>query len=80
MDLPSYLEANWIASTIVKLLWVTSYMAVYGLRPVIMRPKPIGECHCQTCSSAAYAVEPAFCLVSAIQSHWPGAVSEQSTF
>lgn len=43
MDLPTALEANVITSFVAKLLWVFVYIGVYGLRPVIIRPKPIGE-------------------------------------
>lgn len=43
VDLPTMLEANWITSFVAKVLWVFVYIAVYGLRPVIIRPKPIGE-------------------------------------
>ncbi|KAK9914834.1 hypothetical protein WJX75_001152 [Coccomyxa subellipsoidea] len=42
VDLPTALEANIITSTIAKVLWVFVYIGVYGLRPVIIRPKPIG--------------------------------------
>lgn len=43
VDLPTMLEANYITSFVAKVLWVFVYIAVYGLRPVIIRPKPIGE-------------------------------------
>ena len=43
VDLPTMLEANFITSFVAKVLWVFVYIAVYGLRPVIIRPKPIGE-------------------------------------
>ncbi|KAK9818336.1 hypothetical protein WJX72_010818 [[Myrmecia] bisecta] len=42
VDLPSYLEANHITNFAAKLAWVIVYIAVYGLRPVIVRPKPAG--------------------------------------
>jgi hypothetical protein len=42
VDLPTFLEANYITSTLAKVLWVFVYIAVYGLRPIIIRPKPIG--------------------------------------
>jgi sphingolipid delta-4 desaturase len=41
VDLPTYLEKNYIASTLAKTLWVSVYIIVYGLRPVIIRPKPV---------------------------------------
>ena len=43
VDLPTYLEANYICTTVTKTLWVLVYIAVYGLRPVIIRPKRAGE-------------------------------------
>ena len=43
VDLPTYLEANVITTTAVKVAWVFCYILVYGLRPVIVRPKKIGE-------------------------------------
>ena len=43
VDLPTYLEANWITSFVAKAAWVLVYIIVYGLRPVLIRPKPIGE-------------------------------------
>ena len=42
VDLPTYLEANIITTTLAKVLWVFVYIAVYGLRPIIIKPKPIG--------------------------------------
>ena len=43
VDLPTYLEANWITGFVAKAAWVLVYIIVYGLRPVLIRPKPIGE-------------------------------------
>ena len=43
MDLPTYLEANVITTTAIKVAWVFCYILVYGLRPVIVRPKKVGE-------------------------------------
>lgn len=37
------LEANFITSFVAKVCWVFVYIAVYGLRPVIIKPKPVGE-------------------------------------
>lgn len=58
VDLPTNLEANVITNVVAKVCWVLVYIGVYGLRPVIIRPKPIGEpCHffpfvqCSGCSS-----------------------------
>ncbi|CAK0780311.1 hypothetical protein CVIRNUC_005008 [Coccomyxa viridis] len=42
VDLPTYLEANWITGFVAKAAWVLVYIIVYGLRPVLIRPKPIG--------------------------------------
>lgn len=42
LDLPTYLEANWITSTVAKTIWVAFYILVYGVRPVVIRPKPMG--------------------------------------
>ena len=42
MDLPSYLEASYVCTTLTKTLWVFVYIAVYGVRPLIVRPKPQG--------------------------------------
>ena len=42
VDLPTILEANIITTTLAKVLWVFVYIAVYGLRPIIIKPKPIG--------------------------------------
>lgn len=43
MDLPTYLEANYIATFVIKLVWVCCYILVYGIRPVVIRPKKVGE-------------------------------------
>ena len=48
MDLPTYIEASYICTTAVKLMWVCCYILVYGLRPVMIRPKKIGERPCRT--------------------------------
>ena len=48
MDLPTYIEASYICTTAVKLMWVCCYILVYGLRPVMIRPKKIGEHPCHT--------------------------------
>ena len=46
VDLPTYMEANVITTTAVKVAWVFCYILVYGLRPVIVRPKKVGERGC----------------------------------
>ena len=43
VDLPTTLEANYITHFFAKTLWVFSYIAVYGVRPLLVRPKPVGE-------------------------------------
>jgi sphingolipid delta-4 desaturase len=43
VDLPTCLEANWITTFGAKVCWVFVYILVYGLRPVIIRPKAVGE-------------------------------------
>ena len=42
VDLPTILEANWITNIISKTLWVSAYILVYGVRPVLVRPKSMG--------------------------------------
>ncbi|KAK9826800.1 hypothetical protein WJX81_002217 [Elliptochloris bilobata] len=42
VDLPTRLEASYICNLAAKLLWTTAYIAVYGLRPIIIKPKPVG--------------------------------------
>lgn len=42
VDLPTALEANYITNILAKTLWVFSYIAVYGIRPLLVRPKPVG--------------------------------------
>ena len=43
VDLPTVLEANYITNVFAKVVWVFCYIAVYGIRPLIVRPKPMGE-------------------------------------
>jgi sphingolipid delta-4 desaturase len=43
VDLPTYVEANVICTFLLKLGWVCCYILVYGLRPVLIRPKKIGS-------------------------------------
>ena len=42
VDLPTRLEASCICNLAAKLVWATGYIAVYGLRPIIIKPKPVG--------------------------------------
>lgn len=39
VDLPTMFEANLITNAFMKVAWVFVYLGVYGLRPVIIRPK-----------------------------------------
>lgn len=43
VDIPSFAEASLIHNFVAKIVWVFWYIIIYGLRPVIMRPKPIGK-------------------------------------
>jgi sphingolipid delta-4 desaturase len=40
VDLPTVLEAKWISSTLAKAIYGFFYLVVYGVRPLIVRPKP----------------------------------------
>lgn len=42
VDLPTGIEANIIAHTVAKICWMFVYILVYGIRPLIIRPKPVG--------------------------------------
>jgi sphingolipid delta-4 desaturase len=42
VDLPTSLEANYVTNVLAKIMWVFSYIAVYGIRPLIIRPKAMG--------------------------------------
>lgn len=42
VDLPTFLEATWIGSAVQKFLWVFCYILVYGVRPMVVRPKSVG--------------------------------------
>ena len=42
VDLPTPLEANAIVHTVAKICWMVVYILVYGIRPLIIRPKPVG--------------------------------------
>ena len=39
VDLPTSLEKSAVSNLAAKLAWVASYLAIYGLRPLIVRPK-----------------------------------------
>jgi sphingolipid delta-4 desaturase len=41
VDLPTEIEANVVTNFFAKVAWVFSYIAVYGIRPLIVRPKPM---------------------------------------
>lgn len=43
VDLPTMIEANVVSNTVMKVIWVFFYLGVYGLRPVIIRPKANSE-------------------------------------
>jgi hypothetical protein len=57
VDLPTRLEANYVCNLAAKLAWTAVYIAVYGLRPIIIKPKPVG-------AAPASAWHPG--------PHWPG--------
>lgn len=42
VDLPTFFEASWINTAVQKFLWVFCYIIVYGLRPMLVRPKSVG--------------------------------------
>jgi len=42
VDLPTRLEANYVCNLAAKVAWTAVYIAVYGLRPIIIKPKPVG--------------------------------------
>ena len=42
VDLPTGIEANVIAHTAAKVCWMFVYILVYGVRPLLIRPKPVG--------------------------------------
>lgn len=42
VDLPTSIEANAIVHTVAKVCWMVVYILVYGIRPLIIRPKPVG--------------------------------------
>jgi len=42
VDLPTGIEANAIVHTVAKIGWMIVYILVYGIRPLIIRPKPVG--------------------------------------
>ena len=75
VDLPTFLEANWITNTVAKVLWVSVYLLVYGARPMIIRPKSFGapplvvECACRAISLACGASAGAV-LASSERAAW----------
>ena len=42
VDLPTGIEANAVVHTVAKIGWMIVYILVYGIRPLIIRPKPVG--------------------------------------
>lgn len=42
VDLPTFMEASYIGTTAVKVMWLFCYILVYGIRPVLVRPKKVG--------------------------------------
>ncbi len=59
VDLPTYLEANYITGFAAKAAWVLVYILVYGIRPVLLRPKPIGKTKSCASSSISFVQCPA---------------------
>ena len=55
VDLPTMFEANLVTNAFMKVAWVFVYLGVYGLRPVIIRPKPNSKSwpHLVTCKQPA---------------------------
>jgi hypothetical protein len=43
VDLPTEFEANWINNIFAKLAWVSTYIIIYGVRPLLIRPKVPGK-------------------------------------
>ena len=43
VDLPTVLESSWIAGFFSKLFFTFIYLAIYAVRPLIVRPKAISE-------------------------------------
>ncbi len=42
VDLPTSIEASVIVHTLAKIGWMIVYILVYAIRPLIIRPKPVG--------------------------------------
>lgn len=42
VDLPTMFEASWISHSVVKFMWIVCYIIVYGVRPMLVRPKSVG--------------------------------------
>ena len=42
VDLPTFLEVGYIGTTAIKVMWIFCYILVYGVRPVLVRPKKMG--------------------------------------
>lgn len=60
VDLPTDFEANWINNIFAKLVWVSTYIVVYGVRPLLIRPKVPGK---------GYAVKQSFWFFPCVPLH-----------
>ena len=59
VDLPTFFEAHWITNTLAKTLWVFVYILVYGVRPVLVKPKKMGKppaCPSPACLGAHHQI------------------------
>lgn len=45
VDLPTPMEANLVNNFVSKAVWVFWYIVIYGVRPLLIRPKSVGEPH-----------------------------------
>lgn len=48
VDLPTQFEGKWIRGFIPKFIYMFFYIVVYGVRPILIRPKAIREWHLLT--------------------------------
>lgn len=44
VDVPTWLEASYIGNTLAKMVYCVVFMACYSVRPLVVSPKPVGEC------------------------------------
>jgi sphingolipid delta-4 desaturase len=42
-DIPTSFEVNWFTNTVKKIVWVCCQPLFYALRPVMVKPKPMGQ-------------------------------------